>query len=163
MSSSDRSDGTSSNGRPVPNAERAENDAAVPVERSSRGRIVVRSSSHPPAEAANPTGDTSGAHVLPDGQIERRPKRDTPAERPSRRRQAVVTKEGDAAERQRRDTVPASPTSLKRKSAEQLDTNAEIDDDTFESGAASRRMRVLVIGGIATAVATTVLLWRWLF
>ena len=84
-----------------PPAEGAEAAAAsvrteeVPLEVSRRGRIVVRSSSHPPGETPpySDPPDGAGSHA-PGGQPDAstppqgRSKRDTPAERPRGRRAA---------------------------------------------------------------------------
>jgi hypothetical protein len=73
MAPSDRSDGNGK-GRRAP--AREEPEPPAPVERSSRGRIVVRSSSHPPGSE----------RVSEAPAVEARSKRNTPAERPSRRK-----------------------------------------------------------------------------
>jgi len=103
MPASDRSDGGPS-GRKPGSAE-PEAGPAPPIERSSRGRIIVRSSSHPPgADAAVGSGDVSGARALPGApSTPARTKRDTPAERPRLRRQA---KAAGPPERARRDSPP---------------------------------------------------------
>ena len=62
----------------------------MPLEISRRGRIVVRSSSHPPGETP-PHSDppnTAGSHPPGSNPAVGRTKRDTPAERPRGRRVA---------------------------------------------------------------------------
>jgi hypothetical protein len=184
-SSDDRSDGTP-NGRRGSGAEPAATDPAAPIERSTSGRIIIRSSSHPPtADSSSTPTETSGAHVLPDGEKEPRVKRDTPAERPRRRRK-VLAEEAAAGERRRRDTAPALPTSLRRRSEEPLEIDIEIvteidassaADPRFVSGAdavsslapvagAGRRAGAarLVIAGTVIAIAALagLLLWQLL-
>jgi len=178
MASSDRFDGPTK-GRRGAEADEAQNDPPAPVERSASGRIIVRSSSHPPTGEAAGSSDTSGARALPDGPGEARIKRDTPAERPRRRRQV----ETGVGQRRTRDTAPALPTSLKRRSAEQAELAIEIDvvaddpgvgDSRFASGAdalsslppvadGERRLgraRALIIAALlATAAAVTLILW----
>jgi hypothetical protein len=181
-SSDDRSDGTP-NGRRGSGAEPAEADPSAPIERSTSGRIIIRSSSHPPTAESNSTPtDTSGAHLLPDREKEPRGKRDTPAERPRRRRKALA-EEGAEGERRRRDTAPALPTSLRRRSEDALEIDIEIvteaggtsageprfvsGADTVSSlapvtGAAQRARRArLVIAGTLIAVAALAGLLLW--
>ncbi len=98
-----------------------EDPGAEPAERSSRGRIVIRSSSHPPeAPLTHPpldARDHSGARALPlpadpaEGE-EARSKKATPAERPRRRREVQAR----ALERARMDTPAARPRSRRRAS-----------------------------------------------
>jgi hypothetical protein len=122
MSSHDRPDGRP--GKGAPGAAPDEQNGVQPPERSSRGRIIVRSSSHPPRShgSVGDARDLSGAHELPAGDVEQRvdlhdaredrSKRSTPAERPRRRRQVQA---GRAMDRERRDTLPANPAGLRRK------------------------------------------------
>jgi hypothetical protein len=184
-SSDDRSDGTP-NGRRGSGAEPAPDDPPSPIERSTSGRIIIRSSSHPPtADSSSTPTDTSGAHLLPDGEKEPRVKRDTPAERPRRRRK-VMAEQAAEGQRRRRDTAPALPTSLRRRSEEALDIDIEIVGESSEpaaaeprfvsggdavsslqpvAGAARRaaRARALIVGAvIAAAVIVALLLWRLL-
>jgi hypothetical protein len=99
MSSSDRSDGGDS-GREAPGAAPSEPNEPEP-ERSPRGRILIRSSSHPPgSERSSDAREVSGARALPasgrapasgadPNQSDRddaRSKKTTPAERPRSRR-----------------------------------------------------------------------------
>jgi len=177
MASSDRFDGPPK-GRRGADADQAQDDPPAPVERSTSGRIIVRSSSHPPTGEVAAPGDTSGAHPLPDGPGETRIKRDTPAERPRRRRQVET---GVTGLRRTRDTAPALPTSLKRRSAEQAELDIEIDvmvdelpaaDSRFASGAdalsslppvpgAEKRLaraRVLIVAALLAAATTAALL-----
>jgi hypothetical protein len=179
MASSDRFDGPPK-GRRGAGADEAQNDPPAPVERGASGRIIVRSSSHPPTGEAAGSSDTSGARALPDGPGEARIKRDTPAERPRRRRQV---ESGVGGQRRTRDTAPALPTSLKRRSAEQAELAIEIEvvaddpgvgDSRFASGAdalsslppvadGKRRLgraRALILAALlATAAAVALLLW----
>lgn len=100
MASGER-DGDGGAGKPPPllTPEGAEGAAALvrpeeaPLELSSRGRIVVRSSSHPPGETP-PYSNPPPESTPPSG----RAKRDTPAERPRGRRAArAMSTSADAA------------------------------------------------------------------
>jgi hypothetical protein len=142
MSSSDRSNGSSGRGR-GPDAKRTEDEAPAPVERSSRGRILIRSSSHPPGgEPERRPGETSGEHLLPESPIEPRLKRDTPAERPRRRRQ-VKAAQAAALEPAKVELPPVLAASSERSS--------------------DVRSRLPLVGTVViAAIAAAVLLWRWL-
>lgn len=115
----DRSDGDGT-GRHRPAKGEGEQRPEAPIERSSRGRIVIRSSSHPPVERPAVTddlsGELSGAKRLPaaDADPTPRTKRDTPAERPRRRRQVRAAQ---LAEWQRREASAAqAPSGQRRRS-----------------------------------------------
>ena len=99
MSSSDEA-GSGKNGSRAGALHPASDTGATPVEISVRGRIVIRSSSHPPgAEAglgapevatgvqARPTVQFTGAPGVLVETFEARAKKITPAEKPRRRRQ----------------------------------------------------------------------------
>jgi hypothetical protein len=111
MSSSDRSDDDGTG----PHAPAEDAPPPAPIERSSRGRIVIRSSSHPPRGERPPAADeASGARRLPSEEPgEPREKRDTPAERPRRRRQLRSAELGDRA---RRDTEGLHANGQRRRS-----------------------------------------------
>jgi len=86
-----------------------------PKELSSRGLIVVRSSSHPPHTKGQGTADRdhSGARSLPlsdSGAVDARPKRTTPSERPRRRREVQAR----TLDRARIDTPRSRPGARRR-------------------------------------------------
>jgi hypothetical protein len=94
-----------------------------PKELSSRGLIVVRSSSHPPRTKGQGTAedrDHSGARSLPlssdPGAVEARPKRTTPSERPRRRREVQAR----TLDRARIDTPRSRPGARRRSDPAQL-------------------------------------------
>ena len=104
MPAADRPDGEPSEKKP--GADEPEAGATPPLERSSRGRIIIRSSSHPPPDAVGTGRDVSGARALPPAPgAAGRSKRDTPAERPRRRRQIRIAA---TPERPRRDSPPGA-------------------------------------------------------
>ena len=92
MASGDRK-GEGGGGKPGPDSPDADAGAATaakleerPLEISSRGKIVLRSSSHPPGEA--PSYSDPPVVLLDSTPPAGRSKRDTPAERPRPRRAA---------------------------------------------------------------------------
>lgn len=160
MSSSDRSDGSES-GRKTPTGAGAPSEAGKPepTERSPRGRIIIRSSSHPPGgERAGDARDVSGARALPasdrapavddrDEGAEARSKRSTPAERPRRRRK--VQAEQDA--RQLHGATQSRTIGAERP--QQFAGSRRSTPDRL----AARRVRVRV-RKIATGIAIAILL-----
>jgi hypothetical protein len=173
MSSSDRSDGNGSGPRGPARTEDA--TPPKPIERSPRGRIVIRSSSHPPRGDMPPAADeASGARHLPTEEpaaeepVEVRAKRDTPAERPRRRRQV---RSAQLEERGRRDAAGGqrrrSPTSVAAPGAEGANARAgrdaasEAQPETLPGGNTRSSLPRALIWLVATAGAAA-LLWRLL-
>jgi hypothetical protein len=98
MASGDRKDGGGA-GTPRPESTEETASAAAtkpaerPLELSSRGKVVVRSSSHPPGEAPAYSDPPPTSSTPPQG----RAKRDTPAERPRGRRAARESQTSDSS------------------------------------------------------------------
>jgi hypothetical protein len=119
MSSPDQPDGSG----PGPGVATRDENEGQSAELSSRGRVVIRSSSRPPRSTLPELDarEVSGARSLPAAPVERqaelreideaRAKKSTPAERPRKRRQVQAAQ---AMARARRDTKPARPASLRR-------------------------------------------------
>jgi hypothetical protein len=165
MSSSDRSDGSDS-GRKTPTGAGAPSEAGKPepIERSPRGRIVIRSSSHPPTGEHGDPRDVSGARALPasdrapaigddrDEGAEARSKRSTPAERPRRRRKVQAERAaqgmtpGFAGSRRR------TPDRLASAGAGQGVTEAKATASETRGAARARTIAI----GVAVAVAIAI-------
>jgi hypothetical protein len=148
-----------------------------PKERSTRGRIIVRSSSHPPrgARAAEPLDarETSGARALPasdppEREQDVRSKRTTPSERPRKRRE-VQTRSLDRA---RMDTPTARPSSKRRRGSDPtgvavgrgsepgaLENGARAESSTGSAAPLRGAAQLASTPSAAPAVRSTRLVW----
>lgn len=158
MSSSDRGGGggNGQRGKTARSEPEPEPVEPEPVERSVRGRIVIRSSSHPPGEPPPPAGvEPEGFATPPKDDVRGRRKRDTPAERPRKRREERQATGGHPADRG--DAGAARPSGWRETSTRRSDARG-----ASAHGTSSKRTWVALVLALVAAAAITALLLRML-
>jgi hypothetical protein len=145
----------------------------APIERSPRGRIIIRSSSHPPVGERGDARDVSGARALPESERapapaddrgedpEARSKRSTPAERPRRRRKVQAERAahgvpGVTPPHATGGTELSNPFASSRRNTPEQGA----DEAAVEMRRAARARKIAISVGVVIAILGTAL---WLF
>lgn len=157
MSSSDR-EGGGGNGQRGGKPARSEPEPEPPgeVERSIRGRIIIRSSSHPPPDESAPHEEQEpNADATPASEGLARRKRDTPRERPRGRREARAV-QAASGELPDRATGEARPSGWQRTAASERGESGAGDEAAHAQPPASSSTRLRVWAGVALVVVLAI-------